>query len=98
MSRIGSTIRSAKMNARTPPKLIPPFQSTAASGTLPIEQTKLRTATNGAISGPQNLARTWWLEKNSDRQNELGTQAVSAPAISNPPKTSIQTDAQSITK
>ena len=34
-------IRSAKMNASTPPKLMPPFHSTAASGTLPIEQTKL---------------------------------------------------------
>ena len=33
-------IRSAKMNAMTPPKLMPPFHSTAASGTLPIEQTK----------------------------------------------------------
>src|SRR5437867_7462791 len=38
MFRIGSTMRSAKMNEITPPKLMPPFQSTAASGTLPIEQ------------------------------------------------------------
>ncbi len=45
-------IRSAKMNAITPPKLIPPFHNTAASGTLPIEQTKLITA----MSGPQILA------------------------------------------
>src|ERR687887_206143 len=37
MSRIGSTIRSAKTNASTPPKLIPPFQRIAASGTFPIE-------------------------------------------------------------
>ena len=36
------------MKAITPAKLIPPDQSTAASGTLPIEQTKLSTA----ISGP----------------------------------------------
>ena len=36
------------MNAITPAKLIPPDHSTAASGTLPIEQTKLSTA----ISGP----------------------------------------------
>ena len=35
------------MNASTPAKLIPPDQSTAASGTLPTEQTKLRTATSG---------------------------------------------------
>src|SRR6266508_796569 len=52
MSRIGSTISSAKMNAITPPKLITPFHSTAASGTLPIEQTNDTTATSGPTSGP----------------------------------------------
>ena len=36
------------MKAITPPKLIPPDQSTAASGMFPTEQTKLNTA----ISGP----------------------------------------------
>src|SRR5712691_2618461 len=46
------------MKARTPPKLIPPFQSTAASGTLPIEQTKLRIATSGAMSHP-TFAKFW---------------------------------------
>jgi hypothetical protein len=35
------------MNASTPAKLIPPDQRTAARGTLPIEQTKLRTAIKG---------------------------------------------------
>jgi hypothetical protein len=35
------------MKAITPPKLIPPDQSTAASGALPIEQTKLSTAMTG---------------------------------------------------
>ena len=35
------------MKAITPAKLIPPDQSTAASGTLPIEQTKLSTAMIG---------------------------------------------------
>ena len=48
-------IRSAKMKEMTPPKLMPPFHSTAASGTLPIEQTKLSTAMIGPISGPQSL-------------------------------------------
>ena len=48
-------IRSAKMNAITPPKLIPPFQSTAASGTFPIEQTKLAIDTTGPMSGPQTF-------------------------------------------
>src|SRR5216683_2310771 len=41
-------MRSAKMKLTTPPKLIPPFHRAAASGTLPIEQTKLTMA----ISGP----------------------------------------------
>ena len=40
-------IKSAKMNEMTPPKLMPPFHSTAASGTLPIEQTKLRSPPAG---------------------------------------------------
>ena len=40
-------MRSAKMNAITPPKLMPPFHSAAAIGTFPIEQTKLMIAMNG---------------------------------------------------
>src|SRR5256885_1343385 len=40
-------MRSAKMKLTTPPKLMPPFQRAAASGTFPIEQTKLRMAING---------------------------------------------------
>ena len=95
---MGSTIRSAKMKASTPPKLMPPFQSTAASGTLPIEQTKLMIATTGPMIGPQNLASAWWFSRKSDRHHESGTQAASAPAIRRPPKMSIQIAAQSITK
>ena len=38
------------MNAITPANEMPPDQSTAASGTLPTEQTKLRTAMSGPIS------------------------------------------------
>ena len=38
------------MNAITPAKGIPPAHRTAASGTLPIEQTKLATAISGPIS------------------------------------------------
>ena len=52
---IGSTIRSAKMNAITPAKLIPPDHSTAASGTLPTEQTKLSTAMTGPMSAPHSV-------------------------------------------
>ncbi len=91
-------IRSAKMKASTPPKLMPPFQSTAASGTLPIEQTKLMIATSGPISGPQTFASVGWCSKKRPCQNESGTQAASAPAISRPPTMSRQTAAQSITK
>ena len=49
-------IRSAKMKAMTPPKLMPPFHSTAASGTLPTEQTKEITATSGPTTGPVTFA------------------------------------------
>ena len=58
-------IRSPKMKAITPPKLIPPFQSTAASGTFPTEQTKLIIATSGPITGPQNFAAVGWSTRKS---------------------------------
>jgi hypothetical protein len=48
-------MRSAKMNAITPPKLMPPFQSTAASGIFPTEQTNEMTATSGPTIGPHSL-------------------------------------------
>ena len=79
-------IRSAKMKARTPPKLMPPFQSTAASGTLPIEQTKLSIATGGPDQRPPELReRRMVLEEERPARSESGTQAASAPAISRPP-------------
>jgi hypothetical protein len=46
------------MKAIIPPKLIPPFQSTAASGTFPTEQTNDAIATSGPTMGPQNFAKT----------------------------------------
>ena len=52
---IGSTIRSAKMKAITPAKLRPPDHSTAASGTLPTEQTKLSTAMTGPMTAPHSV-------------------------------------------
>jgi hypothetical protein len=55
---MGMISRSAKMNETTPPKLIPPFHYTPASGTLPIEHTKLRMLTTGPISGPHTLAHS----------------------------------------
>src|SRR5438270_773601 len=55
---IGRIIRSANINEITPPKLIPPFHSTAARGTFPIEQTKLSIEITGPIKSipPANSA------------------------------------------
>src|SRR5713101_4914716 len=66
MSRLGSTIRSARMKATTPPKLIPPFQSIAASGIFPTEQTNDTIATKGPIIGPQNFARIGCVTKKNE--------------------------------
>ena len=63
-------MRSAKMNDTTPPKLIPPFHSTAASGTLPIEHTKLSRLTTGPMSGPHTFDSTGWPTKKKCRQND----------------------------
>src|SRR6266700_3632646 len=98
MSRMGRMIKSAKMKLTTPPKLIPPLQSTAASGTLPTEQTKLTPATSGPTSGPSILASVGLLERKKACQNDSGTQAANAPAMSKPSTISTQTEAQSITK
>ena len=86
------------MNEITPPKLMPPFQSTAASGTLPIEQTNESIATNGPTSGPQIIATRGWPTRKNDCQKRSGTHAASAPARSSPPATSRHTATQSITK
>src|SRR5690348_15466453 len=75
---IGKMIRSARMKATTPPKLIPPFHSTAASGTLPIEQTKLSIATIGPISGPITFATVGSPVAKTSCQKESGTQAAMA--------------------
>src|ERR1700686_169223 len=92
---IGMMIRSAKTKAITPPKLIPPFQSTAASGTLPTEHTKAKEEITGPINGPQSCDSTGWLVRKKLCQNEFGTQAASAPAISSPTPMSVQTDVTS---
>ena len=91
-------IRSAKMNATTPPKLIPPFHSTAASGTFPIEQTKLSSEMTGPMIGPQSLAASGWPVRNRCCQKLSGTQAATAPAISRPRTMSRITAAHSMTK
>ncbi|HEX8977809.1 MAG TPA: hypothetical protein VF781_14975 [Solirubrobacteraceae bacterium] len=55
MAPIGRTMRSAKMKAITPAKLIPPLHSTAASGTLPTEQTNDSTAITGPMNAPHTV-------------------------------------------
>src|SRR5258707_8726635 len=81
-----------------PPKLMPPFQSTAASGIFPTGHTNEMTATSGPTSGPHSLARSGWSTRKKDCQNSEGTQAASAPAMIRPPTISSHTEAQSITK
>src|SRR5256884_4791048 len=88
-------IKSAKMKAITPPKLMPPFHNTAARGTLPTEQTKLSKEITGPISGPQISERTGWLVRKNACQKEAGTQTASAPAISRPSPISVQTEVTS---
>ena len=90
-------IRSAKMNATTPPKLIPPFHSTTASGTFPIEHTNEMTATTGPISGPHTFAASGCPAKKNERQNESGTQAAIAPATRSPMTRSRMIAAHSMT-
>src|SRR6516162_2212116 len=83
MFRTGRTIRSARMNAITPPKLMPPFQRTAASGMFPTEQTNEMTATSGPTIGPHMVASHGRSVRKKDCQNSWGTQTASAPAVPN---------------
>src|SRR5947209_20231405 len=98
MFRMGRITRSAKMKLTTPPKLMPPFQSTAARGTLPTEQTKLSIETSGATSGLQNSLTVGLEVKKKARQNAAGTHAASAPAARKPMPRSNQRLVTSIQK
>ena len=53
------------MNETTPPKEMPPFHSAAASGTLPIEQTKLMMAMNGPTTTFSTLVQKPWPWRNT---------------------------------
>jgi hypothetical protein len=72
------------MNATTPPKLIPPFHSTAPSGTFPTEQTNDITEINGPTSGSQSSATVGWETRKKPRQNVSGTHAPTAPGDQQP--------------
>src|SRR5438270_13194556 len=98
MSMIGSTIRSAQINAITPAKLIAPFQRTAASGILPTEQTNERTATNGPMSGPQNVVATGCDIRKKLFQKSGGTDVRCAQALSRQSALSFHTAAITLSK
>ena len=65
---------------------------------MPIEQTKLATATTGPTSGPHSMASSGWSTRNTDCQKLSGTQAPIAPAMPSPSTMSRSTAAHSITK
>src|SRR5438309_386228 len=80
MLRIGMMMRSPKMKAMAPPKLMPPRHSTAATGTLPTEQTKLSSATSGPISAPQISVSPPWPLMNSLDQTSGELRGEELPA------------------
>ena len=90
-------IRSAKMNATTPPKLIPPVHSTTARGTFPIEQTKLIRRRAVRPAAPRIAAAVGLSVRKNCCQNASGTHAPIAPAINSPATRSLQIAAHSMT-
>ena len=72
------------MKATTPPKLMPSFQSAAASGTLPTEQTKLMIATNGPTMAFSIMVRAPWSCRNTAFQKLAGTATATKPATTKP--------------
>src|SRR6476661_10900586 len=85
------------MTTMTPPKLMPPFHNTAASGTLPIEQTNDAIETIGPTIGPHSTDNVGWLVRKRLCQNESGTHAAMAPAINKPAMRARRIAAHSIT-
>ena len=73
-------MRSAKMKAITPPKEIPPLHSAAASGTLPMEQTKLMMAMNGPTMAFSTLVQNPCPVMNTACQTDVGTSTARNPA------------------
>src|SRR3981081_382140 len=98
MFRIGRMTRSAKIKLTPPPKLMPPFQRTAARGTFPTEQTKLSIEIIGPISGLQNSFSVGLLVRKNACHQLFGTQAASAPAIKKPSPRSTYSAFRSIKK
>ena len=68
------------MKLITPPKLMPPFQRAAASGTLPTEHTKLTRATNGPTTTFSTAVQKPWPWRNKSFHTPAGTRMVRKPA------------------
>src|SRR5260370_42605716 len=81
---MGKRVGWAKGKVIPPPKLMPPFHRTAASGTFPTEQTKLSIEITGPINGPQNWLSVGLLVRKKACHQLFGTQAARAPAIRKP--------------
>ena len=73
-------MRSAKMKEITPPKEMPPFHSAAASGTLPMEHTKLTMAMNGPTMTFSTLVQKPWPLTKTACHTEVGTRTAKKPA------------------
>ena len=67
------------MKLITPPKLIPPCQSAAAIGTLPIEQTKLMMAMNGPTTTFSRLVQNPWPWRNTSFHTCVGNEHGEEP-------------------
>src|SRR3954470_11186759 len=96
MSSSGSAMRSANTNETTPPNVIPPDHNAAASGTLPIEQTKLMIARKGPSTTFSSADQNPCPVRNSDRQNDTGTAASANPATTNPMTSSLRSIVRSL--
>ena len=67
------------MKEITPPKEMPPFHSAAASGTLPMEQTKLMMAMKGPTMTFSTLVQNPWPVRKTDCHTEVGHQDGEEP-------------------
>ena len=68
------------MKAITPPKEMPPFHSAAASGTLPMEQTKLMMAMKGPTMAFSTLVQNPCPVMKTACQTDVGTRTARKPA------------------
>ena len=68
------------MNEITPPNEMPPFHSAAASGTLPMEHTKLMMAMNGPTMAFSTLVQKPCPVMKTACQTDVGTKTARKPA------------------